>query len=65
MLFYNALIGLVGAFLRILFSAVFGMLLIFRVDRVVLMKGFEFFDFGKFRVHVASEVAYCNLRYYA
>ena len=50
MLFYNALIGLVGAFLRILFSAVFGILLIFRVDRVVLMKGFEFFDFGKCKV---------------
>ncbi len=28
-------------------SSLFGLLLLFRLDRIVLMKGFEAFDFGR------------------
>lgn len=45
--FYNGIAGLVGAILRAFMSSFFGLLLLFRLDRIVLMKGFEAFDFGE------------------
>ena len=44
--FYNGIAGLVGAILRALMASLFGLLLLFRLDRIVLMKGFEAYDFG-------------------
>ncbi|KAL5481956.1 hypothetical protein EMCRGX_G022232 [Ephydatia muelleri] len=44
--FQNVVIGLVFSFLRIIYSMVLGLLLFFRLDRVVLMKGFEALDQG-------------------
>ena len=46
MVFQNAVVGITSAFIRILYSILFGVLLLFRLDRVVLMKGFERFDKG-------------------
>lgn len=46
MVFQNTVVGVTSAFIRILYSIFFGLLLIFRLDRVVLMKGFERFDKG-------------------
>ena len=45
---YNAVLGVVVAIARLLLSALFGLLLLIRLDRVVLMKGFEFWDLGEF-----------------
>jgi len=46
MVFQNAVVGITSAFIRVLYSVLFGILLLFRLDRVVLMKGFERFDKG-------------------
>ena len=46
-LFLNLFVGLFSAFKRIITSAVLSLLLVMRMDRVVLMKGFERFDFGE------------------
>ena len=45
--FYNGLAGFVGAIFRIAMSAVFSLILLFRLDEVALMKKFDAFDFGK------------------
>lgn len=44
--FYNVILGLTSALLRIVYSMTFGLVLMFRLDRVVLMRGFERFDAG-------------------
>lgn len=44
--FYNGIAGFVSAILRTLMSVVFSLLLLFRLDQVVLIRGFEQFDFG-------------------
>ena len=44
--FQNVVVGLISSFLRILFAMVLGLGLFFRLDRVVLMKGFEKLDQG-------------------
>ena len=46
-LFLNLFVGIFSAFIRIITSAVLSLLLVMRMDRVVLMKGFERFDFGE------------------
>ncbi|XP_064406077.1 receptor for retinol uptake STRA6-like isoform X4 [Halichondria panicea] len=43
---YNTIIGLAAALFRVLISATMGLLLMLRLDRVILMKGFEPFDIG-------------------
>lgn len=45
--FQNVVVGLISSFLRILFAMVLGLGLFFRLDRVVLMKGFEKLDQGR------------------
>ena len=45
--FQNVVIGLVSSLLRIIYSMVLGLVLFFRLDRVVLMKGFEALDQGR------------------
>ncbi len=45
-IFQNTVVGITSAFIRILYTMLFGLLLLFRLDRVVLMKGFERFDKG-------------------
>ena len=45
--FQNVVIGLMSSFLRIILSVVLGLVLFFRLDRVVLMKGFEVMDQGR------------------
>ena len=45
--FYNGIAGIFGAILRAFMSFLFGLLLLFRLDRIVLMKGFEAYDFGR------------------
>ena len=45
--FYNGLAGFVGAIFRIAMSAIFSLILLFRLDEVALMKKFDGFDFGK------------------
>ena len=44
---YNALLGLLAALLRVLITMLFTSALMVRLDRVVLMKGFESWDIGK------------------
>ena len=39
--------GFVAAILRLLVSVLFGILLLFRLDRNVMMEGFEFADWGQ------------------
>jgi hypothetical protein len=46
LVFQNTIVGITSAFIRILYTILFGLLLLFRLDRVVLMKGFEKFDKG-------------------
>ena len=46
--FYNTIVGFFAAILRIMVAALFSLLLLFRLDTVILMKGFEFGDTGKF-----------------
>jgi len=44
--FYNTIVGLFAAIFRVIVSAAFSLLLLFRLDTVILMKGFEFGDTG-------------------
>ena len=44
---YNSIIGFVAAILRLLLSALFGTLLLFRLDRNIMMEGFECTDWGQ------------------
>ena len=46
-LFLNLFVGIFSAIKRIITSAVLSLLLVMRMDRVVLMKGFEQFDSGE------------------
>ena len=46
MFFFNIVVGLFAALRRILFGAVFGIFLIPRLDRCLLMRGVEKFDSG-------------------
>ena len=46
LIFYNGLAGVLAAVLRGLLSLAFSILLFIRLDRVILMKGFERFDKG-------------------
>ncbi len=45
--FYNGFAGFFGAVMRALVASGFSLLLLFRLDTVVLMRGFERFDYGK------------------
>ena len=45
--FYNGFAGFVGAIMRTLLASLVTLALLFRLDRVVLMKGFERFDSGE------------------
>ena len=54
MFFHNVVVGITSALLRIFYSIGFGLLLLFRLDRVVLMHGFENFDGGKMLVGNSS-----------
>jgi hypothetical protein len=49
LIFYNGLAGVLAAVLRGLLSVAFNLLLFIRLDRVILMKGFERFDKGRVR----------------
>ncbi|XP_064405980.1 stimulated by retinoic acid gene 6 protein-like isoform X2 [Halichondria panicea] len=44
--FYNGFAGFMGAVIRTLMASLFGLVLLFRLDTVVLMRGFETFDYG-------------------
>jgi hypothetical protein len=44
--FFNVLLGLFTCLKRILFSVFFGTILISRLDRLLLTRGFERFDTG-------------------
>lgn len=46
MIFYNVVVGLSSALLRNIYSLVFGLLLMPRLDRTVMMKGLEKWDSG-------------------
>ena len=48
--FFNVVLGLFSCLRRILMSLVFGLMLISRLDRCLLMRGFERFDAGTFYV---------------
>ena len=43
---YNAIVGFVGAIIRVLLSLVYGTLLLFRLDQNIMMEGFQFADRG-------------------
>ena len=47
MIFFNVVVGLTSALVRNIFSLVFGLLLMPRLDQTVMMKGFERWDAGK------------------
>ncbi len=44
--FFNVLLGLVSCLKRIIFSVIFGTMLLSRLDRPLLMEGFVTFDAG-------------------
>ena len=44
--FYNAIVGFVGAIIRVLLSLAYGTLLLFRLDQNIMMEGFQFADRG-------------------
>ena len=44
--FYNGIAGVFSALLRVIMSSTFGLLLLFRVDKIVFVKGYEAYDFG-------------------
>ncbi|XP_071487309.1 stimulated by retinoic acid gene 6 protein-like [Diadema antillarum] len=44
--FFNVILGLASCLLRIFKSVLFGLLLVGRIDRCLLMRGFELFDSG-------------------
>ena len=46
---YNGIVGFVAAIIRVLFSMLFGTLLLFRLDQNIMMDGFKFADKGKHR----------------
>ncbi len=46
---YDAISGLLTAIFRALMTQVLSLLLMIRLDRIVLMKGFEFCDVGKLK----------------
>ena len=55
--------GFVMAILRVLVSVLFGILLLFRLDRNVMMEGFEFADWGQLVIK-NFVCAYCvSIRY--
>jgi len=43
---YNAIVGIIASIFRILLSVGVNLLLLFRLDTVILMKGWEFLDVG-------------------
>lgn len=45
---YNGFAGFVAAIVRVFLSAAVSLLLLFRLDSVVMPKGFEFLDFGEY-----------------
>ena len=46
-LLYNITAGLVSSTLRVVGSALIGLLAMFRMDRILFIKGFEWMDIGK------------------
>lgn len=44
--FYNGFAGFIGAIFRAALATAFGLLLLFRLDRLVMMRDFVWFDFG-------------------
>lgn len=52
--FFNVILGLFSCLRRILLSLVFGLILISRLDRCLLMRGFERFDAGDRVPHFAA-----------
>ncbi|XP_072167421.1 stimulated by retinoic acid gene 6 protein-like [Diadema setosum] len=46
MFFFNVILGLASCLFRIFKSVLFGLLLVGRIDRCLLMRGFELFDSG-------------------
>ena len=44
--FYNAIVGIVASIFRVVLSVTINLLLLFRLDAVIFMKGFEFMDAG-------------------
>ena len=55
--FWNLFLGVVSALLRVLRGIVFGVFFIPRIDRPVLMTGFERFDAGRLS---GSSTVYCS-----
>ena len=49
-LIQNAFVGIFAALMRILYSALIGLVLLTRLDRPLLMKGFESYDRGREKI---------------
>ena len=64
LIFYNGLAGVLAAVLRGLLSVAFSILLFIRLDRVILMKGFERFDKGNIIIYSVQNLSFysqvCN-----
>ena len=54
--FYNAIVGIVASILRVFLSVTVNLLLLFRLDAVIFMKGFEFMDSGM--SHILASILY-------
>ena len=62
LIFYNGLAGVLAAVLRGLLSIAFSLLLFIRLDRIILMKGFERFDKGRMgNINVKFFVHCCGM----
>ena len=60
---YGSILGIVGATLRLLLSALFGILLLFRLDRNIMMAGFECTDWGQLFIIIVVHMCICVKTY--
>ena len=51
---YNAIVGFLGAIVRALLAMLFGILLLFRLDTNIMMRGLQFADLGN-QMELATE----------
>ena len=60
--FFNVLLGFISCIRRILFSMIFGTILISRLDRPLLMRGYERFDAGQLPSSVTLKLCITAIR---
>ena len=54
MILQNTIVGIFSTVFRVIVAFIFGLLFFMRLDKILLMKGMEFFDFGKKIVSISG-----------